>query len=84
MDIKIRTKQRVSLIECTKKNLGIYGRKPGQELNYVVASEGERVEVLGEYKDEKRALEILENLQDIIEKSLNEGLNGIVIQMPEE
>ena len=80
MDIKIRTKQKVSLIDCSRKDIGISGRG----LKYVVASEGEQVQVLGEYKDEERALEILENLQNIIKKSLDEGLKGIVIQMPEE
>lgn len=84
MDIKIRTKTKVSLIDCSRKNIGIYGRKPNGELNFVVASEGEKVEVLGEYDDEKRALEIINQIEEIIEKSLDQNKAGVVISMPEK
>lgn len=83
MDIKVRTKTKVSLIDCSRKNIGLYGRK-ANELNFVVASEGEKVEVLGEYEDEKRALEIIDQIEKIIEKSLEKDKSGVVIQMPEK
>lgn len=84
MDIKIRTKTKVSLIDCTRKNIGIYGRKPNEDLNFVVASEGEKIEVLGEYEDEKRALEIINQIEATIEESLKNNKTGIVIAMPEK
>lgn len=83
MDIKIRTKTKVSLIDCSRKNIGVYGRQ-ANKLNFVVASEGEKVEVLGEYDDEKRALEIINQIEEIIEKSLDNNKSGIVITMPEK
>jgi len=84
MDIKVRTQSKVSLIDCSRKNIGIFGRKANEELNYVVANEGEKVEVLGEYDDEKRALEIINQIEKLIEDSLNKNKSGIVIQMPEK
>lgn len=80
MDIKIRTKTKVSLIDCSRKDIGISGKG----LKYVVASEGEKVQVLGEYEDEKRALEIINQIEATIEESLKNNKTGIVIAMPEE
>lgn len=84
MDIKVRTQSKVSLIDCSRKNIGIFGRKANEELNYVVANEGEKVEVLGEYDDEKRALEIINQIERLIEDSLDKNKSGIIIQMPEK
>lgn len=84
MDIKVRTKTKVSLIDCTHKNIGIYGKRPQGELNYVVASQGDKVEILGEYESEERAAQILNQIQTAIERAFEIEKKGIVIQMPEE
>lgn len=84
MDIKIRTRTKVSLIECTRKNLGLYGKSASGPLNFVVAAEGDRVEVLGEYDTQLRAKEILDLIEDQIENALKRGISGIVIQMPDK
>ena len=84
MDIKVRTKTRVSLIDCTHKNIGLYGKSVQGELNYVVASQGDRVEILGEYKNEERAKRILNQIQAAIERAFENEKNGIIIEMPEE
>ncbi len=83
MDIKVRTKTKVSLIDCTHKNIGIYGKSIQGELNYVVASQGDKVEILGEYESEKRAEEILNAIQQTIENGFKQNKSGIIIQMPE-
>ena len=84
MDIKVRTKTRVSLIDCTHKNIGLYGKSVQGELNYVVASQGDRVEILGEYKNEERARRILNQIQAAIEMAFDKEKHGIIIQMPQE
>lgn len=84
MDIKVRTKTKVSLIDCTHKNIGIYGKRPQGELNYVVASQGDKVEILGEYESEERATEILNHIQGAIERAFKNEKKGIIIDMPEE
>ena len=80
MDIKVRTKTKVSLIDCTHKNIGIYGKRPQGELNYVVASQGDKVEILGEYESEKRATEVLE----LIELSIEALISVLVIDSFED
>ena len=80
MDIKVRTQTEVSLIDCSRKDIGISGKG----LKYVVASEGDKVQVLGEYNDEKRALEIIDQIEETIKSSMKANKNGIVIQMPKE
>lgn len=80
MDIKVRTQTEVSLIDCSRKDIGISGKG----LKYVVASEGDKVQVLGEYDDEKRALEIIDQIEETIKSSMKANKNGIVIQMPKE
>ena len=80
MDIKVRTQTEVSLIDCSRKDIGVSGKG----LKYVVASEGDKVQVLGEYNDEKRALEIIDQIERNIEASLDKNKSGIVIQMPKE
>lgn len=84
MDIKVRTKTKVSLIDCTHKNIGIYGKRPQGELNYVVASQGDKVEILGEYESEKRATEVLELIELSIDQAFKLKEKGIIIHMPEE
>lgn len=81
MDIKVRTQSEISLIECTRKNIGLYGKKVN-ELNYIVANQGDKVEVLGMYKDEKEATEILNSIQIAIEEGFKHNKPGIIIQMP--
>ena len=80
MDIKVRTQTEVSLIDCSRKDIGVSGKG----LKYVVASEGDKVQVLGEYNDEKRALEIIDLIEKLIETSLDKNKSGIIIQMPKE
>lgn len=84
MDIKIRTKTGVSLVDCTRKNLSLYGQKATGELNSIVAI-GDRMEVvqLGEYETEKRAMEVLNLLEAVIDRGLKTKETGIVIKMPQ-
>ncbi len=83
MDIKIRTKTKVSLIDCTRKSLGLYGKSINGELDCIAATSGERIEILGKYENEARAQEVLDQIQEIIETGLRGKKNGIIIQMPE-
>lgn len=83
MNIKIKTKTGVSLIDCTNKDIGIYGQT-SKNLNIIVAYEGTRPQVLGIYESEQRAQEILDEIEQVIDKGYEKGCTGIIIKMPEK
>lgn len=84
MDIWIRTQSKVSLINCTRKNIGLYGKSINGELNYVVAADKDKIEVLGEYKDEERANEVLDQIENVMDDMILHNIPATVIQMPKE
>lgn len=81
MDIKIKTQTGISIIDCTRKNIGLYGKNV-KVLNYVVASQGDKVEVLGEYETEEDAQKVLDVILETIDNAYRKELSGIIIFMP--
>ena len=82
MNIKIKTRTGVSLIDCTNKDIGLYN-KTGKDLRYIVAY-GTNIQVLGEYETEKRSQEILDAIEGIIDNAYKKDCTGIIIEMPQE
>lgn len=82
MDIKIRTSERVSLVDCTHKSIGVWGRTVDKLDCVVATNDNNNVTVLGRYETPDNAMEVLEKIQEIILKGLEKGIPGIVIEMP--
>lgn len=83
MNVKIKTKTGISLIDCTNKDIGLYNQT-GKDLQFIVAYEGTRPQVLGTYESEKRAQEILDEIEEVIDRGYKQGCSGIIIKMPKK
>lgn len=84
MDIKVRTSERVTLVDCTHKSIGVWGRTVDKLDCVVATNDNNNVTVLGKYETPERAMEVLDDIDQEIFEGFSEQLNGIIIQMPKE
>ena len=83
MDIKIRTQAKGKLVDCTRKTIQLGGNI--KQLNQVIATDSSGTTiVLGSYKDMDRATEIIDIIQEEIDKAFLSDHIGVMFLMPKD
>ena len=86
MDLWIRSQDRMNLVKVRQVSLNYQNNK---EIiaNYIpdlYENSGEYYEFLGTYETKERAIEVLDEIQDLLQNAYTGNANRIVYQMPKD
>ena len=85
MELWIRSQNKTNLVKIRQISLN-YGNNKQIIANYIpdfYPNSGEYYEFLGVYKTKERAIEVLDEIQDLLQNAYVGNANRIVYQMPE-
>ena len=86
MELWIRSQDKMNLVKIRQISLN-YSNKKQIIANYTPESyenSGGYYELLGTYETKKRAIEVLDEIQDLLQNAYIGNANRIVYQMPQE
>ena len=86
MNLWVRSQDKTNLVKIRQISLNYQNNKQ-IIANYIpdfYPNSGEYYEFLGVYKTKERALEVLDEIQDLLQNAYVGGSNRIVYQMPAE
>ena len=85
MELWIRSQDKKNLVKIRQISLN-YGNNKQIIANYMpelYENSGEYYEILGTYKTKKRAIEVLDEISDLLQNAYVGSANRIVYKMPE-
>lgn len=86
MNLWVRSQDKTNLVKIRQISLNYQNNKQ-IIANYIpdfYPNSGEYYEFLGVYKTKERAIEILDEIQDLLQNAYIENANKIVYQMPKD
>ena len=86
MNLWVRSQDKTNLVKIRQISLNYQNNKQ-IIANYIpdfYPNSGEYYELLGTYKTKERALEVLDEIQDLLQNAYVGGSNRIVYQMPKD
>lgn len=86
MNLWVRSQDKMNLVKIRQISLN-YRNNKQIIANYMpdyFENSGEYYELLGTYKTKERALEVLDEIQDLLQNAYVESVNRIVYQMPDK
>lgn len=86
MDLWIRSQDRMNLVKVRQVSLNYQNKKQiiANHTPDLYENSGEYYEFLGTYKTKERAIEVLDEIQDLLQNAYVGGSNRVVYQMPKD
>lgn len=86
MDLWIRSQDRMNLVKVRQVSLNYQNNKQiiANHTPDLYENSGEYYEFLGTYETKERAIEVLDEIQDLLQNAYTGNANRIVYQMPQE
>ena len=86
MNLWIRSQDKMNLVKVRQISVNYQDNKQiiANYMPELYENSGEYYEILGTYKTKERALEVLDEIQDLLQNAYVGGSNRIVYQMPKD